>query len=294
MILSRNFYFYTLSVMLLATSHFYSRSVNPYQIIIHLLSIFFIYITLFKETNTEASKKSKGCDKNGGKKNKTIVQCLQSQCINATSTECSKYARCQLNNTTCSTKLTLCENLDKTTCNIKDCMWDNKNNRCSWNQPNLDKSDYNSLYDAETYGLNTTCFKSSNPPDLNNVSLNDYVNVKDSVYSKCIEACTNDNAKCIESCKIDSAKRRKCEAADGYKFDVKRKTCDKFYDTYSNNDTSTDAIAHDHDVIGYKRAQLFQINSDNPLMYFFKALLIVIIILVNINVIIFLENYKKS
>lgn len=291
-----NFYFYTLSVMLLTASFFYSRSVNPYQITIHLLSLFFIYLTIFKVTDKEAdAAKKKSKDRCGKKINKTVVQCLQNQCHKAvTSDECNKYARCQWNNNTCTTKQILCENLNKTTCNTKDCQWNNGNNRCFWKQ-RAPEGEYDALYDAEKYGLNAKCFKSSEPPDMNNVSLNDFVN--DSMYMRCVGAC-REGEKCIDRCKLDSAKRSKCEAADGFKYDMKRKTCDKFYsiaDIEAEKAALADVVAHDHDVRieGYKRSQLFQMNRDHQLVYFFKALLLLITILVNINVIIFLKNYKN-
>lgn len=291
--LSRDFYFYTLSVMLLAASFFYSRSVNPYQITIHLLSLVFIYLTIFKVSDKD-KRKSKDC---GVKRDKTVAQCLQNQCHKATtSDECKKYARCQWNNNTCMTKQILCENLDKTACNTKDCQWNNGKNRCFWKQRAPD-GEYDAIYDAENHGLNAKCFKSSEPPDLKNVSLNDFVN--DSKYMRCVSACAAGDEMCIKRCKLDSAKRSKCEAADGFKYDMKRKTCDKFYSMAAvEAQKAVDEAGvepHDHDVeiVGYKRAQLFQMNRDYLLVYFFKSLLLLITILVNINVIILLKNYKN-
>lgn len=290
--LSRDFYFFTLSAMLLAASHFYSLSVNRYQITIHLLSIFFIYITIIKVSDADkAKRKPKGC---GKRKSKTVVQCLQNQCHKAaTSDECNKYARCQWNNNSCMTKQILCENLDKTACNTKDCQWNNRNNRCFWKQ-RAPEGEHDILYDAEKHGLNAKCFKSSEPPDMKIISLNDFVN--DSVYMKCISDCSDD--KCIDRCKLDSARRSKCEASDGFKFDMKRKTCDKFYSIadVEADKVEADVVAHDHDanIVGYKRANLFQMSKDHLLVYFFKALLLLITVLVNINVIIFLKNYKNS
>jgi hypothetical protein len=112
---------------------------------------------------------------------------------------------------------------------------------------------------------------------------------------KCVGACTDE--KCIDRCKLDSARRSKCEASDGFKFDMKRKTCDKFYSTSDiENEKEADVVAHDHDVdvVGLKRSNLFQMNTEHLLVYFFKALLLLITVLVNINVIIFLKNYKNT
>lgn len=299
--LSRDFYFYTLSVMLLAASFYYSRSVNVYQITIHLLSLVFIYLTIFKDSDKDKEAADKRKSKNCGKKqDKTVVQCLQNQCHKATSSdECNKYARCQWNNNTCTTKQVLCENLDKSACNTKDCQWNNRHDRCFWKQ-RAPEGEYNALYDAEKTGLNAKCFKSSDPPDLKNISLNDFVN--DSVYMSCISACAVGDDTCIKRCKLDSAKRSKCEAADGFKYDKKRKTCDKFYsmaeieaEKAALETEKAEVATHDHDdqVLGYKRAQLFQMNRDYLLVYFFKSLLLLITILVNINVIILLKNYKN-
>ena len=298
--LSSDFYFYILSVMLLAASFFHSRSVNPYQIIIHLLSLVFIYLTIFKVSDKNKDKdkiKSADC---GINKNKTVAQCLQNQCHKATtSDECKKYARCQWNNNTCMTKQILCENLDKTACNTNDCQWNNGQNRCFWKQRAPD-DEYDALYDAENHGLNAKCFKSSKPPDLNNVSLNDFVN--DSKYTRCINACATADETCINKCKLDSAKRSKCEAANGFKYNMITKTCDKFYSMAEIDAQKTEIDAqkakieaHDHNmkIDGYKRAQSFQMNRDHLLVYFFKSLLLLITILVNINVIILLKNYTN-
>lgn len=309
--LSRNAYFILFSIILLGLSHLHSQSMNPVQISIHVFSLLFIYIVAFKESSnkTVCCNKPKIHSDDSKQKKPTIVQCLQNQCSKATeSQECSKYVRCQWNTggNTCTTKQTLCENLNKETCNesSKDCSWDVSNNRCSWRKQNIDygMNDYNNLYDAETYGLNKPCFKVKDAPNLNDVSSKDFV--EDRLYEMCKNNCKNHD-KCIERCKLDSAKKQTCETSEGYKYDVKRKTCNKFFSMSESEklvkmkehnhlgDDKMHAIGEKCAPVGFKRSQLFKMSQDQQLLNIFKGFIILIVILLNINAIKLLNNYKK-
>ena len=216
--------------------------------------------------------------------------------------------RCQWNTggETCTTKQTLCENLNKNTCDesSNDCSWDFSSNRCLWNKQNMDYgiNEYNNFYDAETYGLNKPCFKVKDAPNLNDVLSKDFV--EDRLYMSCKEKCHMD-AKCIDKCKLDSAKKVKCEASKGYKYDVKRKTCNKFFSMNESEklvkmkehnhfgDDKIKAMAEKCAPVGYKRSQLFKMSQDQQLLNMFKGFIILVVILLNINAIKLLNNYKK-
>ena len=307
---SRNIVFIIFSIIMLGLSHLYSRSMNPVQISAHVFSLLFIYIVAFKEAPNKTmccNKKPKNHSDDATQKKPIVTECLQNQCTKAASLqECGKYVRCQWIDGNCTTKHNLCENLNITTCNdsSKDCSWDDANNRCSWNKQHMNYgiNEYSNLYDAETYGLNKPCFKVTDAPNLNDVSLKDFV---DSLgFRSCAAKCSKTDQKCIDKCKLDSLRKLKCETSEGYKYDVKRKTCNRFY-SMSESEKNVKMKAHNHlgakihiggkcAPVGYKRTQLFKMSQDRQLFNLFKVFVFVIVILLNINVIKLLNNYKKN
>jgi hypothetical protein len=298
MSLSQNMYFSLVSITLLYISHLYSIKFNIYQTGIHILSLYllFIMITFTSDTHTSCTNKTV----ENTVKNKNIAQCLQNQCHKAANEyECQKYKRCKWNKPDqnkpekCTINSHLCENMtNKQSCDEqKTCSWDN--DKCSWKRgAEQEDIDIDTLYDAEILGFNKTCLKKTSYKT-------DSSFVQDQRYVHCIDACTakNGGTGCKNECKTNSVNKIECESVDGYKYDVLKDQCNKFYNTTK----VTDAIEkkpnnkHDHvkDIQGYNRSKLFQSGIDYHLVNIFKCFIILIVFLLNINCIKILNNLKS-
>jgi len=281
-------FIYTVIVLslIVLTYKYSNKNKFHYQSILHVMSAIFIYDTVIK------SHKSSPCIKSltppTQLSNNALETCLQDVCSKSvTRDECEKYKRCDWDpkGVKCHTKFNLCQDLNTDQCNSNtDCKMTqaagSTQNRCQWKNSD----------DDHKIGLNKLCFKTKNtnsyPPNVSQVSPNDFVH--DINYDRCIKKNTDTGEPTQISCQVNSAKKLLCESTVGYKFDIKKNNCNRFYSQHDSHETQQ--IAHEHNnrappKHGFKQSTLYKIENDESLAMCFKSILIMFVLLVNFGLI---------